>query len=44
MDKQKLIELYKLLHNLIDISDPDSAEADAIAYIMDKVKGLLLDR
>ena len=44
MDKQKLIALYKLLHNLMDISDPDSPRADAIAYIMQIVKEELLNR
>ena len=44
MGKQKLIELYKLLNNLMDVSDPDSAETEAIACTMHKVKEILLDR
>lgn len=44
MSKQKLIELYKLLYNLMDISDPDSAETEAIACTMSKVKEILLDK
>lgn len=44
MDKQKLIVLYKLLNNLMDVSDPDSGEAEAIACTMQKVKEILLNR
>ena len=44
MTKQKLIELYKLLNNLMEGSNPDSAKAEAIAYIMQSVKEELLDK
>lgn len=44
MDKQKLIALYKLLNNLMDVSDPDGGETEAIACTMQKVKEILLNR
>ena len=44
MDKQKLIELYKLLNNLMDVSDPDNGETEVIACTMQMVKDILLNR
>ena len=43
MNRQKLIALYTLLDKLIEISDPDSAEIEAIACTRQQVKDLLLD-